>query len=584
MSLQQKLVISFCIFLILLFCIMAVILYNYGSRELEDRAQENLDVVGEMMIQQFDALVRPMEFITVNLIATDNFINSVSALTNITRGEPRNDIFINQAIQYIRTTLMNDSINRNFYSMNVFNEQGDFFSSRIVLPSIRVAPAEVVEDFPWVYRANELRGRTLLVSPHLDPWNEIDATKIFSLVRALYGTGGRIGYIEVQHNTSELDKIFHLPDLVGLKAVLYSNDGTAFYQDGFLSIEEATEFMYGSRDKNYLTSQHFAPFTGFTLYLFQDIQPLLEPLTNIMSLGGIMMAVFLAISILLAVTLYRQLIKPVRTLRVQMDGIDLETLRDTFPTSTSVNDLVALESTFAIMRQRLGEAITRELRSQALQLQANYDALQLQINPHFLYNVLNVISQKGMESKDDEICEICSDLASMLRYSTSTLQRTATVREEINHVEAYVALMQKRYVGRIVFSIKADDAVQMCEIPKITLQQLVENAIKHSFDAGYKEVEIEIYCEKIEYGWKITIKDNGPGFSEQTLLELKEELPELRQKLLNQSTEFAIGGMGLVNTYARLWLFFGDCVSLSPGNNETSGAFVIIEFQEGGPF
>jgi len=144
-------------------------------------------------------------------------------------------------------------------------------------------------------------------------------------------------------------------------------------------------------------------------------------------------------------------------------------------------------------------------------------------------------------------------------------------------------LMQKRYVGRIMFNINADDAVLMCEIPKITLQQLVENAIKHSFDAGHKEVSIEIDCEKTAYGWKIKLTDDGPGFSAQTLSDLTEELPKLRSKLLNQSADFAIGGMGLLNTYARLWLFFGDSVDLMPGNNEVSGAYVNIEFQEGGP-
>ena len=583
MSLQRKLVISFCIFLTVLFSTMAVFLYNYGSSELEERAQENLDVVGEMMMQQFDALIRPMDFITVNLIATDNFINSVSSLTNIPRGEPRNDIFINQAIQYVRATLMNDSINRNFYSMNVFNEQGDLFSSRVVLPAVRVSPNEVLEDFPWISQANELRGRTLLIPPHSDPWNETDPSEIFSLVRALYGTGGRVGYIEVQHLTSELDKIFHMPDTVGLRVILLSNDDDLFYQDGFDTAEQATAFMGNYRERDYLSSVSYAEYTGFSLHLYQDRQPLLEPLTNILRLGGLMIAVIFMISALFAIALYRQLIKPVRILRKQMDGVDLETLRDTMSTQTSNNDLVALEDTFAVMRERLSEAIMRELRSQAMQLQANYDNLQLQTNPHFLYNVLNVISQKGMENKDDEICEICSDLASMLRYSTSTLERTATIADEVSHVEAYVALMQKRYVGRIRYKTEVDKDALSCEIPKITLQQLVENSIKHSFDSGHKEVDIELICKKIDYGWEVQVKDDGPGFTSDTLEKLTNELPGLRQKLLNQNADFAIGGMGLLNTYARLWLFYGDSIELSMGNNKASGAFVRIVFQEGGP-
>jgi two-component system sensor histidine kinase YesM len=112
----------------------------------------------------------------------------------------------------------------------------------------------------------------------------------------------------------------------------------------------------------------------------------------------------------------------------------------------------------------------------------------------------------------------------------------------------------------------------------MTLQQFVENAISHSFNAGYKEAGVEIQCVARGSGWRIRIADNGPGFSTEMLEKLSKEIPELQQKLLSQHTEFAIGGMGLLNTYARLWLFFGDNLVFAPGNNPEGGAYVIIEY------
>jgi two-component system sensor histidine kinase YesM len=250
-------------------------------------------------------------------------------------------------------------------------------------------------------------------------------------------------------------------------------------------------------------------------------------------LGGLMMLVFMTVSVLLAFALYSQIIKPIRILRRQMESVELETLQDAFPTVTSLNDLVALEKTFSKMRVRLGEEVTRQLRSRELQMQANYDALQLQINPHFLYNVLHVITQKGLDSQNNEICEICSDLAAMMRYSTSTLQRTATIQEELNHVAAYVSLMQKRYENRINFKVIADEGVVCYDIPKMTLQQFVENAITHSFSAGLKEVSVAIQCVAYDSGWRIRIVDDGPGFSPDMLEQLTKEIPELQHKLLN---------------------------------------------------
>jgi two-component system sensor histidine kinase YesM len=604
LSLQRKLIISFCIFLSVLFVTMILILLVYGSGEIESKAQDNLEVIGTQMVQQFDNLARPMDFITVNLISTNNFINSMSILSHIPKGQQSSDIYINQATRFIYTTLINDSINRNFYSVNVFNEQGDLFSSRTQQPNVRVPIDTLYETFPWITQVNDLHGKILLIPPRPDPWNESSLVQVFSLVRALYGSSGRVGYIEVQHTEGELEKIFTAPDSLGLKAVLLSEDGQIFYQSGFLTGGQAGEFIIENHEREYISLSQKSPYTGFTLMLYQDRKMLMQPLNSVVSLGGIMIFVLLAVSVLFAFTLYRQLIKPIRILRQQMESIELETLRAAAPTGTSLdgldvlgsrhgtprqdrragtslNDLVALENTFSMMRERLGEAITRQLRSRELQMQANYDALQLQINPHFLNNVLHVLSQKGLEKEDTEICEICSDLASMMRYSTSTLERQATIREELKHVTAYVSLMQKRYENRIDFHVCADEETASCEMPKMTLQQFVENSINHSFAAGHKNISIEITCKKQDNGWHICVSDNGPGFSPETLSQLEGEMPELRRKLPDKNTEFAIGGMGLLNTYARLWLFFGDSVELIPGNNEEGGAYVIIEYKKG---
>jgi two-component system sensor histidine kinase YesM len=146
--------------------------------------------------------------------------------------------------------------------------------------------------------------------------------------------------------------------------------------------------------------------------------------------------------------------------------------------------------------------------------------------------------------------------------------------------------MQKRYENRISFNIKMDDDVSLYAIPKITLQQFVENAITHNFEAGLKEIDIDIQClnnaendtqtSGDASGWCLCIRDNGFGFSPDVLLRLKNDIEELKSKLLDQGAEFQIGGMGILNTFARLWLFFGDNIELELGNNPKGGAYVLI--------
>ena len=533
------------------------------------------------MAQQFDNLVRPMDFITINLVSSRNIIHSMNTLSNIPRGVAGNDIFISQASGSIYSALGNDAINRNFFSVNVFNDVGDLFVSNIQTPSIRATADNIAQVFPWMHAASELHENILLIPPRPDPWREFYREEVFSLVRTIHWGGRYIGFIEVQHLIDELENVFSVPDSVGLKVALVSAYGEIFYQTGFATNQEAAWFIEADNSQDFLYLTHSAPFTDFTLYVFQDRQTLMEPLTNTLRLGGVMMFVLLALSIIFAIALNRQIIKPIWTLRSQMENVELETLQDAMPIESPVNDIAALEKTFALMRERLSDAVTSKLRSQELQMQANYDALQLQINPHFFYNVLNVVSQKGMDSENDEICEICADLASMMRYSTSTMQRTATVSEEVEHVKTYVSLMQKRYEGRISFDVDVAASVEAYEVPKIILQQFVENAINHNFAAGSKEIDIKINCSEIKNGCTISITDNGIGFSQDVLAKLLADISELRNKLHSQSTEFEIGGMGLRNTYARLLLFFGDRLDFALGNNEHGGAFVTIGIREG---
>lgn len=89
------------------------------------------------------------------------------------------------------------------------------------------------------------------------------------------------------------------------------------------------------------------------------------------------------------------------------------------------------------MRSRLSKSIGRERQLLTLQLQAQFDMLQAQVNPHFIYNALNVISSRGILDDDEVICEMCDELAGLLRYSTDTKEKYASIKTELTYLELY---------------------------------------------------------------------------------------------------------------------------------------------------
>ena len=231
--------------------------------------------------------------------------------------------------------------------------------------------------------------------------------------------------------------------------------------------------------------------------------------------------------------------------------------------------------------RRLNESIVKEKRMSLLQLQAQFDTLQAQVNPHFLYNVLNVISSRGVMDGDEEICEICGCLAAMLRYSTSTKERYATVEKEIEYLERYIFLLKSRYEHRLEVEVQCEDSIKQEILPKIVLQQLVENSVQHGYQNSKNIMKIQVKGWRDETGWYFEVRDNGQGATEEVREELNEKMRKIREKIMSRgsSIEMEIGGMGLANTYARMFLLYNGKAVFRIRNME-EGLSVIIGVSE----
>ncbi len=220
------------------------------------------------------------------------------------------------------------------------------------------------------------------------------------------------------------------------------------------------------------------------------------------------------------------------------------------------------------------------MTSQSLQIQANLDALQAQVNPHFLYNLLNVISSMGLESGNEDICDICDRIASMLRYSTSTVEREASVRQEFAHARNYLSLLKERYEHKLTYECRYDKKIAEMKIPKMVLQPLIENAINHNFKEGVQKIQIDVSGQADRTGneWLLTIGDNGKGISQEEIAAIRTRLEKIIDALESSEAgvEMSLGGLGLTNTYVRLFLFFGENFQMNIESPPEGGTRITI--------
>lgn len=198
---------------------------------------------------------------------------------------------------------------------------------------------------------------------------------------------------------------------------------------------------------------------------------------------------------------------------------------------------------------------------------SEFDTLQSQINPHFLYNTLDIIVWMIENEKPDKAVSIVTALAKFFRISLSKGKNIITVRDEVEHVRNYLMIQNMRFKNRFEYNIKVDDEVLSYSSLKLMLQPLVENAIYHGmeFMDGDGEIDISVYKENDDLYFTIT--DNGLGMSEDvasTLLS-KDIIPSKRGS-----------GIGVKNVNERIKLYFGAGYGLFVESEPDEGTKITI--------
>lgn len=589
MSFRNKIFAAFSIVTIVLIMAISVLFYYYSSETLEKNSKENLKVMTDKLANQLSQLLKPMEFISWDFIASREFMEEMATITYIKPDTIEDAYDINKARVNINQIIHRDSLSQNFYGVNVFNKIGDFFTSNnnnYVKPQ---NSKSIVNQLPWKERAQRAQGKSILISPYDDPW-ENSHQKVFGLARVLRGHNIDMGYIEVQVKNEEFENIFILPQQEDYRIVVLNEDQVLYQKnvgdkkllDYYQEVakresDQVSDYKNPHLNNKEIFGKKIIADWNVTILLVQDYSKLMGPVYDmrriVIAIG--MISAFIAFIGMSVFSKY--LTRPIRELQQCMEAIEIRNLPEQIVLKNKGDEIEALNQSFQDLRTRLNDSIEREIQNHSLVLQANLDMLQAQINPHFLFNVLNMISNKGMEQENYEIGEICEAIASLLRYSTSTAQKTVALSDEIDYTNNYLMLMEKRFEDRLKCIVEVDEEMLKMEMPKMILQPLVENALNHGYRNTTRTMNVSIYGILKENEWVITVKDSGAGFDESVLTEIRSQMSLVRNKIFveKDSLELEIGGMGIVNTYLRLMLCYGESADLQISNME-QGAEVVL--------
>jgi sensor histidine kinase YesM len=258
------------------------------------------------------------------------------------------------------------------------------------------------------------------------------------------------------------------------------------------------------------------------------------------------------------------------------------------PVEIESNDEISfLGRTFNHMRINIKHSITEiqhnaqlenDLQEHKLRLKENeLKSLQSQINPHFLFNTLNILAKKAYLEGAEETSDLISSVAGLLRYNLKRLDSPVTLRDELRILDEYLIIQKARFMDRVQVRKEVDENCLGIHIPNLSLQPFVENAFIHAIEPSEKGGCIIIRTFRQENAVIVEIADDGIGIVEERLDSILEDSDEGKKK--GHST-----GIGIGNVVHRLRLFYGvkDVVQITSSPGVGTCVRLILPFQKGG--
>ena len=297
--------------------------------------------------------------------------------------------------------------------------------------------------------------------------------------------------------------------------------------------------------------------------------PLIHESNRLMIQIALLYAGFLVLALLFANVLAHSITGRLSTVIRQM-----QTVRHGPPTpmeSPEAHDEIGdLIDTYNYMTRKMDELMDKQAKAAEDLRIAEFNSLQAQINPHFLYNTMDMINWMAVQGQTDEISHAVQSLSRFYKLTLSRKKGISTIARELEHVTIYVQLQNMRYHDSIDLITDIPDELSEYQIPKLTLQPVVENSILHGIlEKDSKSGTIVITGWMEDEDVVLLISDDGVGIP-----------PEILSSILSGKGNSKSGGTNIAvyNTHRRLQILYGSDYGLTYSSKPGEGTEVEIRF------
>lgn len=233
------------------------------------------------------------------------------------------------------------------------------------------------------------------------------------------------------------------------------------------------------------------------------------------------------------------------------------------------NEIGVLSRGIQEMMLRIKILLTQVQEEQEKKRSAELAVLQSQIKPHFLYNTLFSIKQLCEMEENKDAAKMVTALSNFYRISINKGNEIIPISLEIEHIRNYLHIQQMRYGEDFIFDIDMDPDIMNCNIVKLTLQPIIENAIYHGMKQKRGQGLIRIWGQLANQEIRLYVEDNGKGMSE-------EDVKAINRSLRDEIDSGNTLGFGIGNVNKRLQLNYGAFYGLLYQHRTSGGVIVMI--------
>lgn len=563
------------ILMIVLLLIPVLILYGYTNKVsvhvVENEIQANSLGQLSFLLQQFDATIEQLAMYTVTLSADPHVRDLMDRGESVPYDRQREQYRINKklSLQSVSSSWMNE--------ITLYLPKQDMMLSSNLLKDYD--PRGDVDQFAlrqgWIYD-DDPQGYSQVPGARFvrqisEPYSATSTDQVVAMIQVAFPVTNISNMMDMVKWDGRSDPFLYNRDYgpIGSTSMDKAAVGEVMAKLSERTLGDSghllTDIGMGRVAVFYVKSKQL----GWFLVDYVPVESILQPIHKTNSFFYATIASLLAVGIIAAYLLYRNVQRPIRKLLRGVQMLKKGNLSARIENSPG-NEFDFLFLRFNDMAAEIQELVERVYAEKIRSHEATLKQLQAQINPHFLYNSLFFIINTAKMQDTPSVVAMAQNLAEYYRYTTRMEDRPASLREEMQLVENYLEIHNLR-LGRLRYEIDVPEEMMDLPLPRLLLQPIVENAVVHGIERKPGCGLIRVSGHAGDGHYMLIVEDNGAGIPYEDLLKLEQKL---RLPLEEQTR------CGVWNVHQRLRYLFGAGSGLQLSKSPLGGLQVTMIWRE----